>query len=502
MSVYVEQIPNRNSPPAILIRESRREGGKIKRRTLANVSQLPPGVIEGIRQLLKGGLVVADPGEAFLIRRALPHGHVCAVLGLCKQLGLRDILHRRASRERDLALAAVLARLLHPASKLATARQLSHETATSSLGAVLDLGAVSGNELLAMLDWLLRRQPWIERSLANRHLRDGTLILYDLTSSYVEGTCGPLAAFGHNRDGKKGKMQITFGLLCAEDGCPVAVEVFSGNTSDPSTVAGQVARIRDRFGIRQVALVGDRGMLTTARIREDLEPAALDWISALKTTDIRKLLKAPPDSPDEAPLRPEALSTDQVAEVSSPDFPGERLMVCLNPRLRQERARKRESLLQATEAVLENIATIVHRPASKLRGIGQINRRLGREANRRKVEKHFDITVTDDKFVWSRNEARIAEEARLDGIYIVHTSLDAEAISPPKAVEAYNTISTSKSPKKGIQAAFALMTAHSRLMIEVILSGCSIMVVHARCTASRTSSTVGNSLLARKFDFM
>ena len=199
MSVYVEQIPNRNSPPAILIRESRREGGKIKRRTLANVSQLPPGVIEGIRQLLKGGLVVADLGEAFLIRRALPHGHVCAVLGLCKQLGLRDILHRRASRERDLALAAVVARLLHPASKLATARQLSHETATSSLGAVLDLGAVSGNELLAMLDWLLRRQPWIERSLANRHLRDGTLILYDLTSSYVEGTCGPLAAFGHNR---------------------------------------------------------------------------------------------------------------------------------------------------------------------------------------------------------------------------------------------------------------------------------------------------------------
>ena len=293
MSVYVEQIPNRNSPPAILIRESRREGGKIKRRTLANVSQLPPGVIEGIRQLLKGGLVVADPGEAFLIRRALPHGHVCAVLGLCKQLALRDILHRRASRERDLALAAVVARLLHPASKLATARQLSHETATSSLGAVLDLGAVSGNELLAMLDWLLRRQPWIERSLANRHLRDGTLILYDLTSSYVEGTCGPLAAFGHNRDGKKGKMQITFGLLCAEDGCPVAVEVFSGNTSDPSTVAGQVARIRDRFGIRQVALVGDRGMLTTARIREDLEPAALDWISALKTTDIRKLLEGP-----------------------------------------------------------------------------------------------------------------------------------------------------------------------------------------------------------------
>ena len=290
MSVYVESIPNRNSRPAVLLRESRRESGKVKRRTLANLSRLPPYLVEAIRLVLKGGRVVADPSEAFVIHRALAHGHVCAVLGLCRQLGLRSILHRRASRERDLALAAIVARVLDPASKLATARQLSPETAASSLGSVLGLGVVSGNEMLAVLDWLLDRQPWIEQSLANRHLLGQTLILYDVSSSYFEGQECPLAKFGHNRDGKKGKKQITFGLLCAGDGCPVAVEVFAGNTSDPATVSRQVARIRERFRIERVALVGDRGMLTSARIREDLEPASLDRISALKSTDIRKLV--------------------------------------------------------------------------------------------------------------------------------------------------------------------------------------------------------------------
>ena len=448
MSIYVESIPNRSSPPAILLRQSRRKDGKVKRTTLANLSRLPPRLIDDIRLLLKGAQLVADPAQAFTIRRALPHGHVLAVLGLCRQLGLRRLLHRHPGRSRELTLAAVVARVLAPDSKLATARQLAPETAASSLGAMLGLGPVTGNEMLAMLDWLLARQPWIERSLANRHLGDGTLILYDMTSSFLEGQCCPLAAFGHSRDGKKGKQQITFGLLCSRDGCPVAVEVFAGNTGDPTTVAGQVRKIRARFGIERVALVGDRGMLTTARIREDLQPATLDWISALKTSDLRTLLKPPGrkrrrrDPAAVAPLRPKELVPDAVAEITSPAFPGERLMVCLNPRLRDERARKREDLLQATEAILEEIARSVRRPGSQLRGRDRINRRVGRDANRRKVEKHFTITVTDDDLTWARDEAKIAAEARLDGIYVVRTSLGAEAIGADEAVEAYKSLAS------------------------------------------------------------
>ncbi len=284
---------------------------------------------------------------------------------------------------RDLAVAAVVARIIDPASRLATARALDPETASTSLGTLLGLGPVTGNEMLDMLDWLLARQPWIERSLANRHLTGGnTLILYDVSSSYLEGRCCPLAAFGHNRDGKRGKMQVTCGLLCAADGCPVAVEVFAGNAGDPSTVASQADKVRSRFGIGRVALAGDRGMTATARIREDLAPSGLDWISALKTGDIRKLLREGADGAP-APLKPEALVPDAVAEVTGPDFPGERLMVCLNPRLRQERARKREALLQTAEEALEAIAASVR--AGRLKGREAIDRRVGRDANRRKV---------------------------------------------------------------------------------------------------------------------
>ena len=470
MSVFVERIPNRNSPPAVLIRESWRENGKVKRRTLANLSKLPPHTIEAIRLVLKGAQVVADPGQAFEIRRALPHGHVQAVLGLCRQLGLRQILHRHASRERELALAAIVARVLEPASKLATSRQLSPETATTSLGAMLDLGPVSGRELLDMLDWLIRRQSWIERSLANRHLREGTLILYVVAGSYPEGECCPLAAFGDNRDGKK---QITLGLLCAADGCPVAVEVFAGNRSDPSTVAGQVAKLRERFGFRQLALVGDRGMLTTMRIRKDVKPAQLDWISALTSRDIGKLLKppeaAPSTGPGPAPLRPRELVPDAVAEITSPDFPGERLLVCLNPRLREERARKREDLLRATEAILEEIARIVRQPRSKLRGRERINRRVGRETNRKKVETHFQITVCDDNLTWTRDAAGIAAEAQLDGIYIVRTSLSVDAISSDDAVHAYRSLSrierafrSVKMTQPGVRPVFVQTADHVR----------------------------------------
>ena len=293
MSYHVDVIPNRNSPPAILFRQAQRDGKRIRRTTLANLSKLPPQIVDGIRAMLRGGQVYRPGEEAFCIRRSLPHGHVATVLGVCRQLGLERLLQRTRSRRRDLALAAIVARVLQPGSKLATARSLSPQSATSSLGALLGLGPVRGNEMLDMLDWLLGRQAWIEKSLARRHLEGATLLLYDVSSSYLEGRCSPLAAFGHNRDGKQGKQQIVFGLLCAADGCPVAVDVFAGNTADPSTVGVQVKKVQQRFGLESIALVGDRGMLTTARLRDDLEPAGLAWISALKTDAIRKLLRKP-----------------------------------------------------------------------------------------------------------------------------------------------------------------------------------------------------------------
>ena len=440
LSYHIETIPNRNSPPAILLRKAWREGKRIRKRTIANLTRLPPELVEGIRRVLKGGVVLSSPHEAFAVQRSLPHGHVAAVLGLCRRLGVPRLLHRAAGRTRDLALAALVARVLCPASKLATARQLSPATAATSLGAVLGLGEVTGNEVPDMLDWLLKRQPWIERSLARRYLKDATLVLYDMTSSYLEGRCCPLARFGYSRDGKRGKKQIAIGLLCTGQGCPIAVEVFDGNAADPGTVPAQVAKLKKRFGVKRLALVGDRGMLTTARIRETVAPAGLDWISALKSADLRTLLK-PLKGGRPAPPRPEDLQPDAVAEILSPDFPGERLMVCFNPRLAAERARKREDLLKATEAILRRIAGIVRRKGSRLRGAEKINRRVGREANRRKVEKHFDIAVTDDDLTFQRNAGKIAAEARLDGIHIVRTSLDADAIGAHEAVEAYKSLS-------------------------------------------------------------
>ena len=460
MSIRIDVIPNQYGTRAVLLRKTWCEGRRVRHRTIGNLSDLDPAVIDGFRAVLKGGIVLDDPGQAFTIHRALPHGHVAAVLGTMKRLGFRRLLGRRKERHRELALAAVAARIIHPASKLATARALDPETASTSLGALLRLGPVTGNEMLDMLDWLLARQPWIERSLANRHLKDGrTLILYDVSSSYLEGRCCPLAAFGHNRDGKKGRQQITYGLLCAADGCPVAVEVFAGNTSDPATLASQVHKVRKRFGIDRVALVGDRGMLTTARIREDLKPAGLDWISALQTQDIRKLLQSP-DEGAPAPLEPEALAPDAVAEITGPDFPGERLMVCLNPRLREERRRKREDLLQATERTLADIAAAAARrkpgPANRDRTI----KALGRDANRRKVEKHFDITVHDAGMDWERNPDRIRAEASLDGIYIVRTSLEPAAMGAHAAVEAYKSLA-------GVERAFRTMKT-SRLRIRPV----------------------------------
>ncbi len=439
MAFNIESIPNQAGKPAILLRQAWREGKRVRKRTIANLPEPPPTVTGGFRAVLKGAVAVTGIGDLPAVERSLPHGHVAAVLGTARDLGLERILHRTAGRERRLALAAIVPGVISPDSKLATARRLSPETATDSLGALLGLGAVTGNGMPGMPGWLLARQPWTGRSLASRHLKGGsTLILYDVSGPCLEGRCCPLAAFGHNRDGKKGRMRITYGLPVAADGCPVAVEVFAGNTSDPSTVAPQVRRIRRRFGIDRVAPVGDRGMPATARIREDLEPAGPGWIPSLERRDIRKPLERGADAP--APLEPEAPGPDAVAETAGPDFPGGRLMACPSPRLREERAGGRGELLEATGGTLERTAASV-RPG-RLKDRRTVDRRVGRDASRRKVAKHSGITVTDGGISWRRREDRIAAEARPGGVHLIRTSLDAEAIGTEAAVEAYKSLAT------------------------------------------------------------
>jgi hypothetical protein len=433
--MYVAKVPNRNSPPAYLLRESYREDGRVKNRTLANLSGLPIEQIEAIRGVLKGEtLVPAD--KAFEIQRSTPHGHAAAVMGIARKLGLDQMLDRRPSRERDLVMAMIAARVLHPGSKLATARGLSKQTRASTLGEMLGLERVDEDELYDAMDWLIERQPSIEKKLAKKHLRDGSLVLYDLSSSYYTGHCCSLAKFGHNRDGKRGVPQINYGLLCDRDGCPIATEVFDGNTADPATVATQIAKLRERFGLERVILVGDRGMLTSARIREELADVdGLDWITALRSEAIRKLVNA-------GDVDRSLFDERDLAEITSPDFPGERLVVCRNPLLADERARKREDLLRATEKELDKIVAATRRAARPLKGKEAIGLRVGKVLGKRKVGKHFVLTITDDGFAYRRDDAKIAAEANLDGLYVIRTSVEAKAMTAEETVAAYKSLSS------------------------------------------------------------
>src|SRR5208337_1189909 len=333
--------------------------------------------------------------------RSLPHGHVAAVLGMARKLGLHKLLRGFPPRLAELATAMIVARVIEPAAKLATARQLSEATAAHSLGAVLELGAVDEDELYAALDLLGEAQPKIETALARRHLRDGCLVLYDLTSSYLEGRHCELGRFGYSRDGKRDKPQIVFGLLCAANGCPVAVEVFEGNTGDPSTLAAQVEKLKERFGLSRVVLVGDRGMITEARIGEDLAPAGLDWLTALRAPAIQAL------AADNGPLQLSLFDERDMAEIASPDYPGERLIVCRNKTLTVERARKRSELLEATEADLARIAASVKRQRAPLQGADKIGLKVGAVLGRKKMAKHFELTITGTSFSYARNEASI-----------------------------------------------------------------------------------------------
>jgi hypothetical protein len=432
--MYIETVANRNSPPAVLLREAYRADGKVRKRTLANLSKWPRDLVEGLRALLKGGRVVAPDTDAVVIRRSLPHGHVVAILGTVRKIGLDRILAATAGRRRDLVVAMICARLMAPMSKLATAKALDPETAGSSLGPVLGLGPVDEDELYAALDWLVERQPAIETALAKRHLSDRTLVLYDVTSSYVEGRCYPLAGFGYNRDGKKGKMQIVYGLVCAADGCPVAVEVFEGKTGDPATLGAQIGKLKARFGLTRVVLVGDRGLLTEARLTEEVAPAGLDWITALRAPAIRTLAEG-------GVLQPDLFDQRDLASITAPAYPGERLIVCRNPDLARERARKRDDLLAATERDLAEVRRAVTRTRRPVRGADAIGLRAGAVLNRHKVGKPFDLTITDDRFSFERKHAGIADEAKLDGIYVIRTAVPAEVLDDAATVGAYKGLS-------------------------------------------------------------
>ena len=431
--MYIEAVPNRNSPPAILLRESYRVDGKVKKRTLLNLSDWSPSLIEGLRALLKGGVVLPPGQDAITIKRSLPHGHVAAVLGTLRRIGLDRLLGPAGNRCRDLVIAMIVTRLIAPLSKLATAKALDPMTAASSLGSVLGLGEVDEDELYTALDWLLERQPQIEAALAKRHLKNGTLVLYDVSSSYLEGRCCELGQLGYNRDGKRGKLQIVYGLLCAADGCPVAVEVFEGSTGDPATLATQIDKLKRRFDLAHVVLVGDRGMITQARLDQDIKPAGLDWITALRAPQIRALL-------DAGAFQLSLFDERDLASITADDYPGERLIVCRNPDLARARRLKREDLLAATERELAAIHNAVHRATKPLRGKAEIGLRVGAVIGKYKMAKHFTLTIADSHFAFARKHDEIDAEARLDGIYVIRTSLAAKTLDDSASVRAYKSL--------------------------------------------------------------
>lgn len=433
--MYIATVPNRNSPPAILLRESFRERGKVRNRTLANLSAWPSAKIEALRQVLKGNFA-AGPSlpQAFDIVRSLPHGHVAAVLGTIHRVGLAGLLDGQASRPRQCVLAMIASRILEPESKLATARALAVETRHSTLGEELGLGAVDEDDLYAAMDWLLARQPQVEAALARRHLSEGTVVLYDVTSTYFEGRSCPLAQYGHSRDERKNNPQIVFGLLSNREGCPVAVEIFAGNTADPKTLATQLTKLRQRFALKRLVLIGDRGMLTEKRIEEELRPIeGLDWITALRAPQVQKLVS-------DGVLQLSLFDQRDLAEITHPDYPDERLVVCRNPLLAEERKRKREELMAAAEKKLRVIVAATQRPRQPLKDISKINFRIGKELGPLKVAKYFRWEMRPQGLWVERDEKRISLDAALDGVYVLRTSVKPQQATADQTVLAYKRL--------------------------------------------------------------
>ena len=425
--MYITRIPNRNSPPAILLRESYRENGKVKSRTLANLSKLPAESIEILQRSLKGEQLV-PLNESLDVVSSLHHGHVDAVLRAMRHLDIARCIDSRPSRERNLVIAMIVARILSPNSKLATTRWWNDTT----LPVILGVEDANEDDLYAALDWLFKRQKRIEKKLAARHLDDDALVLYDLSSSYFEGSCCPLAAFGHNRDGKKGKLQVNYGLLTSFEGVPVSISVFEGNTADPKTLLDQVQLVREHFAIAHFVMVGDRGMITQKQIDALQTQQGTDWITALRPEAIRKLLA------DEV-VQMDLFDECNLFELSHPDFPGERLVACRNPQLATRRGKKRQSLLEATAKELDKVVGMVQR--GRLTGEDKIGVRVGKVINKYKVAKHFLLEIEAGRFGYSLDEGKIAAEAALDGLYVIRTSLDAQRISAEDAVRSYKQLS-------------------------------------------------------------
>lgn len=432
--MYIETVKNRKSPPCILLRESYRNSGRVCKRTLANLTALPNDALIILKKILSGKTVSLENDQGFEIIRSLPHGHVVAVLETLRKIGLDTCISSKPSRERDLILSIIVTRLLNPESKLATARGLSSETAFCSLGEELNLFNISEDDFYEAMDWLVERQDKIQIKLAKKHLSNGCTLLYDTSSSYFEGSKCPLAKRGYSRDKKKGKLQINYGLICDIEGRPIAIEVFEGNTSDPATLSNQIEKVKNKFNISKVVFVADRGVITQARIDEELSKVGWDWISALTSKSVGKLIKT-------KMLIPSDYKEKHFAEISSPNYPGERLIVCLNKALQEERRRTREELLKATESELNVIVRATCRAKNPLKEVKEISLRVGKIKNKYKVGKHFLFDISEGKFSFRRNEKKIAEEAVLDGFYVIRTSVNQEIIDAERSVAAYKNLS-------------------------------------------------------------
>ncbi|MCF6239148.1 MAG: IS1634 family transposase [Candidatus Marinimicrobia bacterium] len=423
--MYIDIVPNRKSPPAILLRESIRQGKKIVKRTLANLSSLSVDQAQAIRRILKGEKLV-QPEEHFTILSSRPHGHAEAVLLTIRRLRFDKLIFSRRCKERDLVIAMIAARILCPQSKLALTRDLENTTLGESLG----VEGVGEDDLYAAMDWLYKRQDGIEKRLAARHLQEDGRVLYDLSSSYFEGRKCPLAVRGYNRDQKKGKLQVNYGLLTDDRGCPISISVFPGNTSDPKTLMPQVEKLQADFGLKSVVLVGDRGMITQKQIDDIKELEGMEWITALKTGSIRKLMSA-------GAIQLTLFDERNLFELTHPDFPGEKLVACRNPELAYRRKHKRASLLKATTEALEKIQGMIER--GYLKESDKIGVRVGRVINKYKMAKHFKLEITEKKLCFEIDEEKVNEEAALDGIYVIRTSL--EKLSAADAVRHYKSLS-------------------------------------------------------------
>lgn len=426
--MHVERVPNRNSKPTILLRETWREGKHVKKRTLANITHWPEEKIEALKRVLKGETLIS-PKEAFIIEQSLPHGHVEAILGTIKNIGLDRIISSKPSKERDLTIGMIVERLIHPSSKLATTR-LWH---TTTLSEELSVGDANEDDLYDTLDWLITRKDRIEKKLADKHLSNGSMVLYDVTSSYYEGNTCPLAQFGHDRD-KKGKRIIVYGVLTDSEGCPVAVTVYPGNTSDPETFADQIHKLKRRFGLDHIILVGDRGMITKTQIEKIKEIGGVGWITALRSSSIRELM-------EQKHIQMSLFDVDGFAEITSSDYPGERLIACYNPLLAEDRKRKREELLRATEKKLNQIVNTVSRRKKTPLTKAEIGKKVGAVINTYRMGKHFILTIEDGYFTYERDQSSIEKEEALDGIYVIRTSEPSEKLSTPDVIRYYKNLS-------------------------------------------------------------